>query len=325
MQQFRMIVIFFGLLLLVVACDFIGPPPDSETPVPAPAKPVSNVAPVPTTAVVPAPTMAPTAQPATTPRSATGPAVDRGGVKTVGVPDPATNIELAAGNFKNTLGLGTRAFLAEPGGLLVGPDFGSGSQNNPWGANPGMWDAMYKSNGHTRPFSPDTQHSFANEPNASYLASVGGWAIFSVPNLTFEVLNMRVEVPAEVGLNNLVFIRGLYYAGPSQDQTRNAMVRLLDFVPGATLGMRHPGGYSRENTAFWSEGQFKQFVATSHLGESNCGSGCSKVRATYLDLNTRALGVWEHQVSSRPASIAGAVESAGAGWTLKYKNYVDPS
>ncbi len=248
--------------------------------------------------------------------------VDRGGVKTVGIPDSASNVELARGSFKSSLGQGMEAFAAEPGFLWVGPDFESKSKNNPWGDNPNGWQTMWDSKGHIRPFSPDSQHSFVTDPPASYLASEGGWAVFSAPQLSFEIAgtDMKVEAPAEKGRNYLIVVRGLYPDG-KQDSPRNTIVRLTDYQPAATLGMRHPGGSEAENSAFWSEGQAKQMVATSHRSDSNCGlEGCSRVTIVYLDLNTRAFGVWEHS-AGRGANLQEAIANAGKGWTAKFKNY----
>ena len=91
---------------------------------------------------------------------------------------------------------------------------------------------------------------------------------------------------------------------------------LRDFMTGATLQERLPGG-RKANTAFWSEGQFRQKVVTSHTDKSNCGDGgCSRLRVFFGDPNTRAWGLWE-QTAPRDLNQ----ETAGNGWKLIAKNY----
>lgn len=236
---------------------------------------------------------------------------------------PNNTVDMARGIFKNTVGQGTEAFMAEPGGLLVGPDFESKVTNkNPWGANPQGWGAMYDSKGHIRPFSPDTQHSFNEEAPSTYLASEGGWVLFSAPRLKFTMEGLEkeviIDIPEEKGVNNLIYIRGPYRDAkvPQQDTNHNARVIMLDYLPSATLGMRLPAG-DGENQAFWSEGQVMQMIVTSHRTDSNCGEdGCSKVRLVYFDYNTRAIGVWESKADR-------SVTEQNVGQTIKLvqKNY----
>lgn len=223
---------------------------------------------------------------------------------------PNNTVDTAKGVFKNTIGLGTEAFAAEPGALLVGPDFESkATDKNPNGANPAGWGAMYDSRGHIRQFSPDTQHSFTYAPPAEYLLAQGGFDIFAAPRLKFTIQGIEkdriVDLPAQPGVGYLVYLRGPYADHP---QAKNAKVQLLDFEVAATLGMRLPAGNANENQAFWSEGQVKQMVRDMRTGESNCGmKGCSEVRIVYLDYNTGAFGIWKND--------------AAGSWSLIYKNY----
>lgn len=223
---------------------------------------------------------------------------------------PNNTVDIAKGVFKNTIGLGTEAFTAEPGALLVNSDFESkATDRNPNGANPAGWGAMYDSRGHIRQISPDTQHSFTYAPPAEYLLAQGGWDIFAAPRLRFTIQGVEkdrvVDLPAAPNVGYLVWIRGPYADHP---QAKNVKVVLLDFEVAATLGMRAPAGNANENQAFWSEGQVKQMVRDMHTGESNCGmKGCSEVRVVYLDYNTGAFGIWRND--------------ATGNWSLMHKNY----
>lgn len=153
----------------------------------------------------PTPTVTPTIAPATatvtatvTPRATEKPAVpiiERDGVRISGVPDriDSRNVDVAKGAFKNTLGLDTEAFIAEPGGLLVGPDFGSKSAKNPSGENPAGWDAMYDAGGSIKPFSPVSQEilryagpAFQNLPEGGFVFASAGQMTARVGGATFE-------------------------------------------------------------------------------------------------------------------------------------------
>src|SRR3989344_6107485 len=84
--------------------------------------------------------------------------VTKGDIRVFGVPaNPNNTVDLAQGPFKNTLGMGSQGFLAEPGGLLVGSDFESRFGGNPFGDNANGWKAMWLSKGHIKPFSGVSQ------------------------------------------------------------------------------------------------------------------------------------------------------------------------
>jgi hypothetical protein len=235
-------------------------------------------------------------------------------------PNNTVDVVRADRGFKNAIGLGTDAFLSEPGGLLVGPDYESkATDKNPMGANPQGWGAMYNGKGHIVPFSPDTQQAQVSKGSENVLlVSEGGWGHISAPYVTFDlegIPDSRVELKPEKGLNYFVFVRG-FYGDSQQDTPRNIRLMYRDFMTGATLQERLPGGKD-ENTAFWSEGQFRQKVVTSHSEKSNCGDGgCSRLRVLYIDPNTRA---WALLEQTAPRNLS--QETAGQGWKVIAKNY----
>jgi hypothetical protein len=65
-------------------------------------------------------------------------------------------VDIAKGEFENKTDVAPHIF-ANPGGLLVGPDFGYGGKENPWGNNPGGWKTMYESGGSIQVISPVNQ------------------------------------------------------------------------------------------------------------------------------------------------------------------------
>lgn len=238
-----------------------------------------------------------------TPEPARAAVIEKGGIRVFGVPDRATNVDIARGEFRNTLGLGTEAVLAEPGGLLVGPDFFDRQGDNPLGQNSRGADTMYESKGHIKPFSAVTQEVVRWPGEAWQNLPEGGFVFFSAGQMTVEIVGAdgnvraRFEMPHKGGNHNYFFIaRGLYPEGTplTQDSDRNLRVRITQYVPGHTELEMYEAG-NNTNTAFISEGQFLQKARMSQRSGTNCGAGgCSKLTAVMFDTNTGAFAVVEH-------------------------------
>jgi len=204
-----------------------------------------------------------------------------------GVPDrvDANVVDTAKGDFVNTLGLGTEGWLAEPGKLLVGPDF-----------DQALIDA---SGGAIERFNPLNQDACRNEPPCTMMVPGGGFAFASLGWGQMEVDGVfghaSVNLPGREGHNWHVYIRGRYGDG-RVDTDENLDAILTDYTPGHVDIHYYPG---QPNGGFVSEGQFLQKANTSHTGGTNCGdAGCSSLSALFLDLNT---GAWTLITRGNPA------------------------
>lgn len=210
--------------------------------------------------------------------------------RTWGIPetiDPGHQVLVAKDPFTNTLSLRTESWLAEPGVLLVGPDFEP--------------ETFYQAEGHIEYISPVNQQVFENE-TAAFNVPEGGFMLATAAQMTVELGDMGVELQGREGHNWMFIVRGLFADG-KQDSDRNTTARFSEYVPGHIQAMRYPQG------AFISEGQFRQIAELSHLGGTNCGAeGCSKLSVALLDLNTQAFSV-VHQ------------EQVGADWESVFTNW----
>lgn len=217
-----------------------------------------------------------------------------GGPRLSGFPENVDRsvVDVAKGDFKSTIGA-FRAFAAEPGGLLVGPDFGSKSDQNPYGDNPQGWDAMYESEGHINAISPVNMEVLHYEGPFAQNLPEGGFAIFSMGQGVLEFGNdnqYRMELPHQDGNTYLVVIRG-FYGDNAQNTDRNNTVSVTEYVPGHALAAMLEAG-DETNTAFWSEGQAEQWLETIHSGGTNTGDGgSSKATIVYADVNTGAYDI----------------------------------
>lgn len=242
-------------------------------------------------------------------------------ISALGVPEiiDASTVDVArkARGFENTVGLGTEAFMAEPGGLLVGPDFGSKSRKNPWGENPQGWDAMYKSKGHIQPFSSVTQEVLRWDCPAFLKVPEGGFAKLSAGRLDITVNGIedgikRFVLP-QIENNNYFFIVRGFYGDNKQNTDRNRTLTVDGYAPGSAEYEMYQAGFDT-NTAFISEGQILQQAATSHSGGTNLGDGgASKLTVVYYDLNSEAFGVWQ-QTLGRKGNPAN-------NWEVLYTNW----
>ncbi len=254
----------------------------TPTPEPSPTEPAPEptaLPPTPEPTAVP-PTPIPTVV-ATQPPQPTAPAagpVVIGELGFVGAPDNVDRaiVDVARGGFINTLGMGTEAWLAEPGKLLVGPDFPQAQIDAAGGA--------------IERFNPLNQDGCRNNPPCILMAPGGG---FSFASLGWGVMEMEatfghvtLNLPGEEGHNYHVYIRGLYGDGrPDTDENRDVL--LTAYSPGHVEVTYYPG---IPNGGFVSEEQFEQRVVTSQSGGTNCGDrGCTKLTVVFFDLNTGAL------------------------------------
>lgn len=240
--------------------------------------------------------------------------IERDGVRISGVPtriDSGT-VDIAKGQFRNTLGLGTEGFIAEPGGLLVGPDFDSKSAKNPFGENPAGWDAMYDSGGSIKPFSSVSQEVLRFAGPAFQNLPEGGFVLASAGQMTARVGEATFDFRPEPGKNYFFVVRGRYADG-QQDSDLNKTMEFTNYKPGHALVNMYESR-DRTNTAFISEGQFLQMAQTSHSSGTNCGAeGCSRLKVVFFDVNTKALTVIEQ--------TQGRFGDSRQGWNLVFRNW----
>lgn len=211
-----------------------------------------------------------------------------------GVPesvDPA-NVLRALGEdefgneFVNTVGLGSEMMLAEPGVLLVGPDF-----------DPGLVEV---SDGHIEWISPITQFTLNNPGSTDANAAEGAFLWFTGARVHASVRGIEVSLEAKEGHNWFLLVRGLF-ADSKQDSDRNSTVTFTQYVPGHAQVMLYPPG------AYVSEGNFLQVTELSHTSGRNCGKeGCSELTVLFLDLNTGAYAViYQPQLGADWQEVAG--------------------
>lgn len=231
--------------------------------------------------------------------------------------------------FNNAIQNGTEGFFADPGGLLVGPDFESqATGKNPWGANPAGWGAMYDSGGHIVPLLAEYHEIarycgpvFQNIPEGGFIWITGQEFTLEVGhqdnNGKWVSEGAKIRVTERPGTNNFLVIRGLF-GDEQQDTDRNKTARITDYVPGHLQLEMYPSGIDA-NTAFISEDQLAQKAATSHREGSNCGDGgCSTLTVTMVDLNTGAVSIAEQKATRAQASNW---KNMFQGWRSVFRNW----
>ncbi len=182
----------------------------------------------PTPARIPTATEMPTAEPTKIKE------IIKSGISLVNIAekvDSKVQVDIAKGVFKNTVGLGTEAFIAEPGGLLVGPDFETKSKLNPYGENPAGWEAMYKAGGSIKPFSAVSQEVIRWPGEAHQNLPEGGFVFISAGQMTVEIGDVKLKMPYKKGHNYFFVSRGIY-ADNKQDTDENRSVKLTEYKPG---------------------------------------------------------------------------------------------
>jgi len=228
-------------------------------------------------------------------------------------------VDIAKGEFENKTDVAPHIF-ANPGGLLVGPDFGYEGEENPWGNNPGGWKTMYESGGSIQVISPVNQEVIRWPGEAYQNLPEGGFVFFSGGKMTVELGEIAIEMPDKGPGHNYFFVARGLYPDDKQDIDRNIQVKITDYVPGH-IEITEYQGRDKTNLAFISEEQFLQKVVTSHSGGTNCGAeGCSTLNLVALDINTGALEIYNHR-QEESDSLEKALAKAEEGWQLVYSNY----
>lgn len=221
-----------------------------------------------------APSAAPVASVSLTTTSAAGSSA----ASVTGAPAVATNYEVASGVFACTLQTQLCSFFAEPGKLLVGPEFEQAKIDSADGA--------------IERFSPANQYVLRGVQDEGNCPE-GGFCHFSLGGgtIAFEGKEPVIVLPFQRGVNYLVYVRGMY-ADASQDTDLNTTATVIGFKAGHALFSRYPG---EPNGGFISQGQLEQTVELAHSDATNCGSkGCSSVYVVVLDLNTGAWAIALH-------------------------------
>jgi len=241
--------------------------------------------------------------------------VNVGSVTFVGTPENVDSKNVDQANhapFKNKIGLGSQMILGEPGGLLVGPDFGFTGRENPYGANPGGWKTMYESGGSIKPFSPVSQEVLHYNGPAYQNLPEGGFMVASAGQMDIKIGDVEINMPFVQDNNYLLFIRGSF-GDMKQNTDKNETAEITNYKPGHALVEMYESG-DKTNTAFVSEGQFIQMAETSHSGGTNLGDGgASKLTAVFFDINTRAYTVLQQDL--------GRNKDASKNWKLVGSNW----
>jgi hypothetical protein len=171
--------------------------------------------------------------------------------------------------FDNILGLGSEMMLAEPGSILMGPDFDDAG--------------MVNESPHMDWISPITQFTLTDPVEENANAAEGAFLWFTGATVDARVRDFHIVLEGKEGHNWFLMVRGLFADG-LQDSDRNSTVTLTEYVAGHAQVMLYPPG------AYISEENFMQVAETSHTSSRNCGNeGCSELSVMMLDLNT---GAW---------------------------------
>jgi len=228
-------------------------------------------------------------------------------------------VDIAKGEFENKTGVAPHVF-AEPGGLLVEPDFGYADGGNPWGNNPNGWETMHESEGSIQVISPVNQEVIRWPETAYQNLPEGGFVFFSGGKMTVELGEIVIEMPGKGPGHNYFFVARGFYPDGKQDTDRNIQVKITDYIPGH-IEVTEYQSRDKTNLAFISEEHFLQKVATSHSSGTNCGAeGCSDLILVALDANTGALEIYNHK-QQETEGLEEAITEAGKNWQLVYSNY----
>ena len=178
----------------------------------------------------------------------------------------------AFGNtFMNTIKAGSEMMIAEPGTLLVGPDFDP--------------KKVVEAKGHTEYISPVNQVLLASKEPMYIPLPEGQFVWATAGKMTAKVGDFTVQLDGEKGHNWFLIVRGLFADG-KQDVDKNSTIEFTGYVPGHAQAMVYPAG------AYVSEGNFLQVAEKSHSNGRNCGQeGCSRLSVFMFDVNTGAYDV----------------------------------
>lgn len=237
---------------------------------------------------------------------------DLGNIAVTGIPDNTGNVDVAKGAFTNTIGLGTEAFLAEPGGNLIGLT-----------SNQADLVAMNNSDGHINAFDAETHEIARGCPPIFQLLPTNGLVLLAGQEMEVEVGHSddngkwvsdgkKFELKEIQNHQWLFVIKGFSADATVQGQDKNRILRITKYVPGAFELKMYKAG-KNNNTPFMSEGGFLQVVADAHNGQTNCGTGCRGVGFVGYEINTGAV-TWDEQTMNRNGDPK-------QGWTQKFKNW----
>lgn len=212
-----------------------------------------------------------------------------GSISISGVPEQVSSsiLDIAKGDFKNETGLNTESFIAEPGKLLVGPNY---LFNHPDATFAEIEAKVNGSHGHIEYFSPVNQQVFETEGESFFDLPEGGYVFASAGQMDAEFNGIKVVLPAQERHNYFLIVRGIHADG-KQDSDLNETMRFTNYVAGHIEVERYPAGDAGFTGGFISEEQFEQKAEASRTGETNCGAeGCSRLTAVFVDANT---GAWD--------------------------------
>lgn len=208
-------------------------------------------------------------------------------ISITGVPEQvsSSNLDIAKGEFLNQTGLNTESFIAEPGSLLVGPNY---LYNHPDATFAEIEAKVNGSHGHIEYFSPVNQQVFETEGESFFDLPEGGYMFASAGQMDVTFKGIEVKLPAQEAHNYFLIVRGIHADG-KQDSDLNETARFTNYVAGHIEVERYPAGDAGFTGGFISEEQFNQKAEASRTGETNCGAeGCSRLTAVFVDANTGA-------------------------------------
>lgn len=206
-------------------------------------------------------------------------------VSTAGIPKniDGSTVDVARAGFENELGLGTEGWFAEPGKLLVGPNFGFQDKTPAE-----IQEMVDNSNGAIEYLNPLNQDAFENEGPSYFNLPGGGFILSTAAKMTVRIGESVIALEGEPRHNWMLVVRGQYADG-LVDTDENMRAEFSDYIPRHIQVMAYPG---KPNGGFISEGQFGQIAETSHTGGTNCGdAGCSNLSVAMFDVNTKAFTV----------------------------------
>lgn len=239
-----------------------------------------------------------------TPRSAEAkPLLDGqvGFVRASGFPEkPFGTVEMADGvNFRYQ-NANWRSHFAEPGALLVGPEFPEAELRRGGGF-------IQRINPVTQNLIFDTEGGIIGPEGGITVTTVGGARVEFLGNDINPMVLDLIYAGRDDHMHMLV-IRWLYPA----EGDRNRVMRLSNLVPGANQTMRYipPRG---KNVAYASEGQglqmlqdaghFDQYSTNNNCGDSTIDQ-CALMTVTLVDANTKG---WRVVGNITPSSLYGQV------------------
>ena len=187
---------------------------------------------------------------------------------------PASAMDIASGKYKNTLGLNTSGWLAEPGKLLVGSEFSQAE--------------IDRSGGTIERINPVNQTVFENAGTSFFNCPEGGYLLASGAVMTASFGEFSVHLNGAPAHDWLLVVR-CRNSDNRRDSDLNVRTEFSDYVAGHIMVMRYPG---KPGGGFISQEHFLQVSQNVHYDSTNCGAdGCSQVSAFFLDVNTGAYTV----------------------------------